>query len=107
MLLSRNPANYEPIAKEIEQAGGKATGISTDVTSAESVQSAFHKIKSLGDGGEVKCAAAVFNGAGSFSRKPFLDLTLDDINNGCVKAVYAPPSPYLARTLPLLTTHLM
>ena len=84
MLLARNPTNFEPLVAEIEKSGGKAVGISTDVTSAKSMESAFHQIKALGDlsGEEVKVAAAVFNVAGGFSRKPFLETTLQEWEAG-------------------------
>ena len=87
VLLSRNPSNYEPLVQEIEAAGGKATGISTDVTSPDSVREAFGKIKAMGAGSSAPtCAAAIMNGAGSFARKPFLEQTQEDFENGCVKA---------------------
>ena len=71
------------MVKEIEQAGGKAVGISTDITSQQSVHETFEKIKAMGQGGaEVKVAAAVLNGAGSFVKRPFLDLTFEEFNSG-------------------------
>lgn len=45
VLLARKPDSYEPLVKEINENGGKATGISTDVTSGNSVQEAFSKMK--------------------------------------------------------------
>ena len=60
-LLARSPANYEDLAKEINSSGGKAIGISTDVSDEKSVKSAFEKIqKEFGD----VCAAAIFNASG-------------------------------------------
>ena len=73
VLLSRNPANYEPIAAEINKSGGKAVGISTDVSDAQSVKETVEKVKKE-FGGEVRAAAAVFNASGGFVRKPFLEL---------------------------------
>ena len=92
VLLARSAATYEPLAKEIEQSGGKAVGISMDVTSPESVRSAFDKVKALGDGSPVTCAAAVMNGAGAFARKSFLELTHEEFENGSLKAAYALPA---------------
>ncbi len=96
VLLARNPSSYEPLVAEIEKAGGRAVGIGADVTSPTSVQEAFARIAQLnhqaGDGGDaqasadepVRVAAAVFNGAGGFSRKPFLDLSLEEFRHGAV-----------------------
>lgn len=79
-LLARNPANYESVIKEIEAAGGKAIGISTDVADSKSVADAFEKIKAAMKGAQL--AAAVFNVGGKFVRKPFLELTEDDFMAG-------------------------
>ena len=79
-LLARNPANYEPLVKEINGNGGKAIGISTDVSDANSVKNAFEKISS--EMGSAKLAAAVFNVGGRFVRKPFLELSEDDFIAG-------------------------
>jgi len=79
-LLARNPANYEPLVKEIEEAGGKAIGISTDVADGAAVAKAFEKIKS--EMGDAKLAAAIFNVGGRFVRKPFLELNEEDFMSG-------------------------
>jgi len=79
-LLARNPANYEPLIKEIEAVGGKAIGISTDVADGKSVANAFEKIKAAMNGAQL--AAAVFNVGGKFIRKPFLELNEDDFMAG-------------------------
>lgn len=51
VLLARSPESYESLAKEINDNGGKAIGISTDVSDAKSVNNAVSKIKSeFGDG---------------------------------------------------------
>lgn len=69
-LLARNPDNYDSIVQEINSSGGKAIGISTDVSSSASVKQAFQQIeKELG----CSCAAAVFNASGGFKRAPFLE----------------------------------
>ncbi|MCJ1446722.1 MAG: hypothetical protein MMC23_007228 [Stictis urceolatum] len=77
VLMARSPENYESLVKEIESSGGKATGISTDVTSTESVKKAFEQVKSIGP-----VAAVVFNVGGRFVRKPFLELTEDEFDAG-------------------------
>jgi len=80
-LLARNPANYESLVSEINNAGGKAIGISTDVSSASSVSAAFQKIKSE-FGEESGCAAAIFNASGRFFRKSILELTEEEFTAG-------------------------
>ncbi|KAH2331591.1 hypothetical protein KXV29_006295 [Aspergillus fumigatus] len=40
VVLSRNPANFEPLVQEINSSGGQALGISADVTDSTSVKSA-------------------------------------------------------------------
>lgn len=51
VLLARKPENFEGLASEINQSGGKAVGISTDVSDSKSVKSAVEKIKAeFGEG---------------------------------------------------------
>ena len=58
-------------------------GISTDVSSQESIKAAFEQIKKeFAPDGELKLAAAVFNLASGFVRKPFLELTAQEFDNG-------------------------
>ncbi|KAK4691941.1 hypothetical protein P7C71_g5171, partial [Lecanoromycetidae sp. Uapishka_2] len=73
-LLSRNPDTYNPIVNEINKSGGKAIGISTDVSDSKSVKAMVESVKKE-YGHDVKCAAAIFNASGAFVRKPFLELT--------------------------------
>jgi len=80
VLLARKPENYESIVKEINSSGGRAIGISTDVSSPTSVKSAFEEIKKEFAG--KKLSAAVFNVGGSFVRKPFLELSLEEYEAG-------------------------
>lgn len=86
ILLARNPANYEAVVSEINQSGGKAAGISADVSDEESMKKAFSKIKNdyvTGkDGSEGHLAAAVFNVGAGFVRKPFLELTTEEFEGG-------------------------
>jgi NADP-dependent 3-hydroxy acid dehydrogenase YdfG len=44
VLLARNPDNYQSLVEEINGKGGKAIGISTDVSDPQSVKNAFAKI---------------------------------------------------------------
>lgn len=75
-LLARSPENYESLVKEINGSGGRAIGISTDVSSEESVKSAFERIKQEYQG--AGCAAAIFNASGPFSRKPLLEMSVGE-----------------------------
>jgi NADP-dependent 3-hydroxy acid dehydrogenase YdfG len=45
VLIARNPENYDSLVKEINGNGGKAIGISADVSDAKSVQRATETIK--------------------------------------------------------------
>jgi hypothetical protein len=66
--------------KEIEAAGGKAIGISTDCSDGASVKKAFETLKKEMDG--AKLTAAVYNVGGRFVRKPFLELNEEDFVAG-------------------------
>ena len=79
-LLARNPENFEPLAKEISEAGGKAIGISTDASDSKSVEAAFQKLDKEFSG--LPLAAAIYNVGGKFVRKPFLELSEDDFEAG-------------------------
>lgn len=79
-LLARSPENYESLVSEINAAGGTAIGISTDVSSAASVKSAYEKIEQEWKG--AACAAAVFNASGRFVRKSVLELTEEEFVAG-------------------------
>ncbi|KAJ8108077.1 hypothetical protein OPT61_g8421 [Boeremia exigua] len=73
VLLARKPENFESLVKEINSSGGKAIGVSTDVSSQQSLSNALSAIKKeFGD--DVGASAAVFNASGSFMRKPFLEI---------------------------------
>lgn len=79
-VLARKPANYEPVIRDIEAAGGKAIGISTDVSDARSVTGAFERLLKEMDGAQL--AAAIFNVGGSFIKKPFLELSEEEFMAG-------------------------
>jgi enoyl-[acyl-carrier-protein] reductase (NADH) len=68
------------VVKEIESAGGKAIGISTDVADPTSMKKAFEKLEE--EMGEAQLAAAVFNVGGSFIKKPFLELSEEEFMAG-------------------------
>jgi NAD(P)-dependent dehydrogenase (short-subunit alcohol dehydrogenase family) len=85
-LLARSPETYESLVQEINSSGGQAIGINTDVSSEESVQSAFTKIerefKSAG------CAAAVFNASAPPARKPLLEMSVEDFSKNWNVSAY-------------------
>jgi NAD(P)-dependent dehydrogenase (short-subunit alcohol dehydrogenase family) len=80
VLLARSPENYESLAEEIKSSGGKALGISTDVSSPESLKQAFAAIEQEFPNAPI--AAAIFNASGRFVRKPLLELTLEEFSAG-------------------------
>lgn len=73
VLLARKPENFESLVDEINNSGGKAIGVSTDVSSKDSLKNALDKIKQE-FGNDVGAAASVFNASGAFLRKPFLEI---------------------------------
>jgi len=80
ILLSRRPESYVDTVKEIEASGGRAIGIPTDVTDQASVQSAFATARKELPG--LKLAAAVYNANSGFVYKPFLEQTIENLDNG-------------------------
>ena len=86
VLLARNPDNFNSLVEEINKNGGKALGISADVSSPDSMKAAFQKIEHEYKG--ATCAAAVFNASGRFSRGPLLEMKVDDFQAGWEVSVY-------------------
>lgn len=76
VLLARNASSYEPLVEEITKAGGKAVGISTDVSDKNSVKAVVDRLDKEFPG--QGCAAAVFNASGGFRRKPFLETAVEE-----------------------------
>lgn len=76
VLLARNSQNFEGIAKEINQSGGRAVGIIANVSDLESIKNAFSKIEQEFKGAPV--AAAVFNASSRPLRAPILEIKLED-----------------------------
>ncbi|KAK5683896.1 hypothetical protein LTS10_003759 [Elasticomyces elasticus] len=102
VLLARNPDNYESLVEEINKSGGKAIGISTDVSSPESLKAAFEKVEQEYKGAPI--AAAIFNASGRFVRKPLLDMAVEDFEAGyhvSVKGAFL----FSQHTLPGLLKH--
>ncbi len=67
--------------QEINAAGGKALGISTDCSDKAAVKAAFDLLKKE-MGSSSKLAAAIYNVGGGFIRKPFLELSEEEFENG-------------------------
>ena len=83
VLLSRNSSNYNDIVSEINSKGGKALGVSCDVSDEKSVSGMIEKCKEFaGASGEMKVAAAIYNVGGRFVRKPFLEMTTEEFGEG-------------------------
>lgn len=80
-LLARQASSYDDLVAEINKSGGKAIGVSTDVSDSASVQKAVQEIRKQ-YGEDAGAAAAVFNASGKFARKPFLDLTEEEFVGG-------------------------
>ena len=91
-LLARSPENFEGLVEEINKSGGKAIGISTDISKADSVKSAFQKIEKEFSG--ATCAAAIFNASGRFARGPLLELDPEDFQAGWEVSVYEFQFPF-------------
>ncbi|KAI1906013.1 hypothetical protein LOZ12_005888 [Ophidiomyces ophidiicola] len=79
-LLARSASSYQPLVQEISSSGGRAIGISTDVSDGTSVKSAFEQITTAFPGAAL--AAAVYNVGGWLPSKPFLQLSEDDFKAG-------------------------
>ncbi|USW54817.1 Putative NAD(P)-binding domain superfamily [Septoria linicola] len=101
-LLARKPESYEPVEREINASGGKALGISTDVSKPESVKAAFAQIEQTFP--NIPVQAAVFNAAGGFVRRPLLDITLEQMDGGLNVSVKG-ALLFAQSALPLLVKH--
>ncbi|KAL2019127.1 hypothetical protein VTK56DRAFT_10078 [Thermocarpiscus australiensis] len=79
VLLARKPESYNDIVSEIKQQGGEALGISADTSDPQSVATAFEAIKKEFPG--KKLAAAVYNVGAGYGFKPFLELSVSDLDS--------------------------
>jgi NAD(P)-dependent dehydrogenase (short-subunit alcohol dehydrogenase family) len=95
VLLARSPENFESLVTEINNSGGKAIGISTDVSSDTSVQAAFERIEQEFNGASI--AAAIFNASARPMRKSLLELTTDEYQSGFEVSRYGLPVLFLPR----------
>lgn len=72
VVLARSQLSLDPLVQEIKESRGSAMGIPTDVTSSSSMQSTMDQIKTR-FGSDLTVAAAIYNVASKFTRKPFLE----------------------------------
>ncbi|OAL43673.1 NAD(P)-binding protein [Pyrenochaeta sp. DS3sAY3a] len=100
ILLARKPDSYEALEREINDSGGKAVGISADVSDSASIKNAVDAIKKeFGD--DVGAAAAIFNASSGFVRKPFLELS-EDVFSKAIDVTAKGGFHFSQATLPLL-----
>lgn len=79
VLLARKEESFKDLVTEINGSGGRAIGISTDATDAESVKSAFDTIKK--ELPDLKLAAAIYNVSAGFGIKPFLEFKVEELDS--------------------------
>ncbi|KAJ5525458.1 hypothetical protein N7494_012108 [Penicillium frequentans] len=77
VVLSRSQSSLDPLVRDIKQNGGHALSIPTDVTSSSSMNSTMDRIKAE-FGSDMSVAAAVYNVASKFMKKPFLEQSQDE-----------------------------
>jgi NAD(P)-dependent dehydrogenase (short-subunit alcohol dehydrogenase family) len=90
VVLARKPESYNDVVTEIKQAGGQAIGISADTSDPKSVASAFESIKK--ELPNLKLAAAIYNVGAGFGIKPFLETTVEELENVLAANPYVFPS---------------
>lgn len=88
VLLARRPESYNDVVAQINKAGGKAIGITADATDASSLASAFESI--MKEFENLQLVAAIYNVRPNLrpSRKPFLELNLEDLDASLNGNVY-------------------
>src|SRR6201996_2175384 len=90
VLLARRPESYNDVVAQINKAGGRAIGITADATNESSLASAFESIKK--EFQDLQLVAAIYNVRPNSrpSRKPFLELNLQDLDASLNGNVYVP-----------------
>ncbi|KAK2607769.1 hypothetical protein N8I77_006421 [Diaporthe amygdali] len=78
VLLARREESFKDLVAEINGSGGQAIGIAADAADGASVKSAFDAIKK--ELPDLKLAAAVYNVAGGFGIKPFLEFKVEELD---------------------------
>lgn len=77
VVLSRSQSSLDPLVRDITQSGGHALAVPTDVTDPLNMSSTMDKVKAE-FGSDISIAAAIYNVASKFSRKPFLEQSQDE-----------------------------
>ncbi|KEF52054.1 7-alpha-hydroxysteroid dehydrogenase [Exophiala aquamarina CBS 119918] len=110
VLLARSTSSYSSLEKEINDSGGDAFGVSTDVSSPDSINNVLQEIDAK-FGADSTCAAAIFNAAGKLTIKPFLEQTeeafLAPFNVNCIGGFHFSQAvlPLLLKATNHSTTH--
>jgi NAD(P)-dependent dehydrogenase (short-subunit alcohol dehydrogenase family) len=80
VLLARSPESYNDVVAQVNKNGGRAIGITADATDATSLTKAFEAIKK--EFQDLQLVAAVYNVRPNSrpSRKPFLELGIEDLD---------------------------
>ncbi|KAJ5577492.1 uncharacterized protein N7459_006456 [Penicillium hispanicum] len=78
VLLARSQTSLDPLVHEITDNGGLAVGIPTDVTAPSSIGSSMDQVQKR-FGTDLNVAAAIYNVASKFTRKPFLEQSAEDL----------------------------
>jgi NAD(P)-dependent dehydrogenase (short-subunit alcohol dehydrogenase family) len=81
VLLARRPESYNDVVSQINNAGGRAIGITADATDESSLASAFETVNK--EYANLQLVAAIYN-VRPHSRpniKPFLELHLQDLDS--------------------------
>lgn len=99
VLLARSQS-LDPLVHEIRQGGGSALSIPTDVTSSSSMSSTMDQIKKK-FGPDLTVAAAIYNVASKFTRKPFLEQSPEEFI-GSVEPSVKGAFNFAQATLPLM-----
>lgn len=98
VLLARQPDSYNEVVAQINKTGGKAIGISADVTDESSLASALESITKQFE--NLQLVTAIYNVRPNSrpSRRPFLELKMEDLETSLTGNVYdLPPSPPKSR----------
>ena len=102
VLLARRPESYEEVVAQIKKSGGQAIGVTADATDPSSLASALETINK--EFGHLQLVAAIYNvrpGSRS-SRKPFLQLNLEDLDISLQGNMYVVPHIKPVHWVPLI-----
>jgi NAD(P)-dependent dehydrogenase (short-subunit alcohol dehydrogenase family) len=102
VLLARSQRSLDPLIQDITQRGGSAMGIPTDVTSSSSMSSTMEHIKTK-FGPDLSVAAAIYNVASKFTRKPFLEQSAEEFLESLEPSIKGAFN-FAQATLPLMLT---